>query len=44
LDKKYVTQNYGAYPIVLDRGEGVNVWDVEGKKYLDFIAGFGSTN
>ena len=44
LDRKYVCHNYGPFPVTICRGEGVNVWDVEGRKYLDFISGFGSTN
>lgn len=39
LDKKYVAQTYKRQPIVLVRGEGVSVKDVEGKEYLDFVGG-----
>lgn len=35
---------YDCYPAVLEKGSGVNVWDVEGKEYLDFSAGNGSVN
>ena len=35
----YVFQNYGRQPIVLERGEGTRVWDVDGKEYLDFVGG-----
>lgn len=41
IDKgeKYLLKTYNRYPIVLDRGEGVYLYDVDGKKYLDFGAG-----
>lgn len=35
--------NYGKLPVVLARGSGVKLWDVAGKEYLDFFAGFGGT-
>lgn len=41
LEKAYVLQNYGRYPLLLLRGEGANVWDDRGRQYLDFIAGIG---
>jgi predicted acetylornithine/succinylornithine family transaminase len=41
LEKEYLLQNYGRYPIVLDRGEGVWLYDTEGKRYLDLISGIG---
>ena len=41
---KYVCQNYGSYPAVMERGERCWIWDVEGKKYIDFMSGFGSTS
>ncbi len=37
--KKVLLQNYKQQPIVIARGEGVHVWDLEGKKYLDLIGG-----
>jgi len=37
--KKYVMNTYNYYPVVIDRGEGCYVWDTDGKKYLDFVAG-----
>jgi acetylornithine/N-succinyldiaminopimelate aminotransferase len=43
-DKSYVMQNYGRAPMVLARGEGAYVWDTEGKRYLDFLAGIGVSN
>src|SRR5213595_1286837 len=39
LAKKLLTNNYRQQPIVLARGEGCWLWDVEGKKYLDMTAG-----
>jgi acetylornithine aminotransferase len=36
--------NYGTPPIALERGEGVYVWDVEGNRYLDFIAGIATSS
>ncbi|MGB4864011.1 MAG: acetylornithine transaminase [Tepidiformaceae bacterium] len=38
-DSQYLFQNYGRQPIVMDRGEGTRVWDVDGKEYLDFVGG-----
>ena len=38
LEDKYGAHNYHPLPVVLDRGEGVYVWDVEGKKYYDFLS------
>jgi predicted acetylornithine/succinylornithine family transaminase len=41
LDREYVLQNYGRYPLALVRGKGCHVYDPEGRRYLDFIAGIG---
>src|SRR6266481_3729394 len=41
LEREFLLQNYARYPLVLDRGEGCFVYDVEGNRYLDFIAGIG---
>ncbi|MFN8508296.1 MAG: acetylornithine transaminase [Dehalococcoidia bacterium] len=38
-EKKYVFQNYGRQPVVLDHGQGTRVWDSDGKEYLDFVGG-----
>lgn len=38
-DKKYLFQNYGRQPIVLEKGEGTRCWDIEGREYLDFVGG-----
>ena len=37
--QKYVMNTYGRLPIVIDRGEGCYVWDLDGKRYLDLVAG-----
>ena len=41
LEREYVLQNYARYPLVLARGKGCHVYDLEGRRYLDFIAGIG---
>ncbi len=41
---KYVMKTYGRYPIVAERGEGCRLWDVDGKSYLDFLAGVAVNN
>jgi len=41
LEREFLLQNYTRYPLVLDRGDGCHVYDVEGNRYLDFIAGIG---
>ncbi|MGQ9914884.1 MAG: aspartate aminotransferase family protein [Thermogutta sp.] len=41
LFRQYVIPNYRRYPVVLVRGEGVEVWDSEGKRYLDLFPGWG---
>ncbi len=44
LEENYGAHNYHPIPVVLDRGEGVYVWDVEGKKYFDFLAAYSAVN
>ena len=44
LDESKLCKNYGPLPIALERGEGVYVWDCEGKRYMDFLAGYGACN
>lgn len=44
LEKKYGAQNYHPLPVVLTRGEGVYVWDVEGKRYFDFLSAYSAVN
>src|SRR5512141_2157909 len=39
LEKNYLVQTYSRYPVVIDRGKGCWIYDVNGKKYLDFLAG-----
>ena len=39
--QRYVIGNYTRYPVCLSRGEGSQVWDVEGNRYLDFFPGWG---
>lgn len=39
-----VCHNYSALPAVLERGQGVFLWDVEGKKYFDYLSGYSSVN
>src|SRR5262252_4805632 len=41
LEKQYLLQTYSRYPVVLARGKGVFLFDIEGKKYLDFVSGIG---
>lgn len=41
LEREFLVQNYARYPLVLERGEGCYVYDVDGNRYLDFIAGIG---
>jgi len=40
-EQKYVFNTYARYPVALARGKGVYVWDVAGKRYLDFLSGLG---
>lgn len=44
LEDKYGAHNYHPLPVVLDKGEGVYVWDVEGKKYYDFLSAYSAVN
>ncbi|HMI06587.1 MAG TPA: ornithine--oxo-acid transaminase [Flavobacterium sp.] len=44
LENKYGAHNYHPLPVVLSRGEGVFVWDVEGKKYFDFLSAYSAVN
>jgi len=44
LEDKYGAHNYHPLPVVLQRGEGVYVWDVEGKKYYDFLSAYSAVN
>ena len=44
LENKYGAHNYHPLPVVLNKGEGVFVWDVEGKKYYDFLSAYSAVN
>ena len=44
LEKKYHLQIYGRLPVVLVEGKGMEVYDIDGKRYLDFLAGIGVNN
>lgn len=44
LEHRYGAHNYHPLPVVLSRGEGVHVWDVEGKKYYDFLSAYSAVN
>jgi len=44
LEKKYGAHNYHPLPVVLERGEGVYVWDVNGKQYFDFLSAYSAVN
>ncbi len=44
LEDKYGAHNYHPLPVVLERGEGVYVWDAEGKKYFDFLSAYSAVN
>lgn len=44
LEDQYGAHNYHPLPVVLNRGEGVFVWDVDGKRYYDFLSGYSAVN
>ena len=44
LEEKYGAHNYHPLPVVLQRGEGVFVWDVDNKRYFDFLSGYSAVN
>ena len=44
LEHRYGAHNYHSIPVVIERGEGVYVWDVEGKKYFDFLSAYSAVN
>ncbi len=44
LEERYGAHNYHPLPVVLSRGEGVYVWDVEGRKYYDFLSAYSAVN
>jgi len=44
LENKYGAHNYHPLPVVLSKGKGVYVWDVEGKRYFDFLSAYSAVN
>ena len=44
LESDFGAHNYHPMPVVLDRGEGIYVWDVEGKQYMDFLSAYSAVN
>lgn len=44
LEDRYGAHNYHPLPVVLTKGEGVHVWDVEGKQYYDFLSAYSAVN
>ena len=44
LEERYGAHNYHPLPVVLERGEGVYLWDVEGKRYYDFLSAYSAVN
>jgi ornithine--oxo-acid transaminase len=44
LEEKYSAHNYHPIPVVLTRGAGVHVWDVNGRQYFDFLSGYSAVN
>lgn len=43
-EEKFGAHNYHPLPVVLERGEGIYVWDVEGKRYFDFLSAYSAVN
>ncbi len=43
-EDQYGAHNYAPVPVVLTRGEGVHVWDVDGKQYFDFLSAYSAVN
>ncbi len=44
LDKQYLSNTYRPLPVALDKGQGIYVWDLEGKKYFDFLSSYSAIN
>lgn len=40
-ERQYLLQTYNRYPVVLSRGKGVFLFDIDGRRYLDFVSGSG---
>jgi ornithine--oxo-acid transaminase len=43
-EKKFGAHNYKPLPVVIAKGKGVHVWDVEGKRYFDFLSAYSAVN
>src|SRR5215210_7173389 len=43
-ENKYGAHNYHPLPVVLEKGEGVYLWDVDGKRYFDFLSAYSAVN
>ncbi|MCZ8341515.1 MAG: ornithine--oxo-acid transaminase [Leptospira sp.] len=44
LENQYSAHNYHPIPVVLNRGEGIYVWDIDGKRYFDFLSAYSAVN
>ena len=44
LEYRYGAHNYHPLPVVLEKGSGIFLWDVEGKKYFDFLSAYSAVN
>ena len=44
LEEQYGAHNYHPLPVVLHQGKGIYVWDVEGKRYFDFLSSYSAVN
>ncbi len=44
LEDRYGAHNYHPLPVVLKKGKGVHLWDVEGEKYFDFLSAYSAVN
>ncbi len=44
LEERYNAHNYHPLPVVLERGKGIHLWDVEGKQYIDFLSAYSAVN
>lgn len=44
LEQQYGADNYHPLDVVITKGEGVWIWDIEGKKYLDFLSAYSALN
>jgi ornithine--oxo-acid transaminase len=44
LEEDFGAHNYHPLPVILEKGEGVFVWDIDGRKYFDFLSGYSAIN